>query len=112
MTIYDTICVLAKKKGVSIAQVERDCGFSPASLRKLQTGNPSADKILTLSRYFDVSTDYLYGKSSIESPAEQLMDDDFISLQRARQNMSKDEWDQAMKIIRAGFAYAFDDDKT
>ena len=37
------------------------------------------------------------------------MDRDFISLQRARQNMSGAEWDQAMKIFRAGFSFAFDD---
>ena len=111
MSMYDIISTLAKKKGVSIAQVERDCGFSPASLRKLHTGNPSAEKVLTLARYFDVSTDYLYGKSSIEKPAEQWMDDDFISLHRARQNMSQAEWRRAMDIIRAGFAEAFGDDE-
>ncbi len=109
MNLYEKICRLAERKGVSIAQVERDLGFSPASLRKLQVNKPSADKALALANYFGVSTDYLYGATPIEKPADQLLDNDFISLQRARQNMSKEEWKQAMDIIRAGFSSAFHD---
>ena len=63
-----------------------------------------------LAKYFDVSTDWLYGTSEIEKPADQVLDQDLISLQRARQNMSGAEWDQAMKIFRAGFSFAFQDE--
>lgn len=107
--MYETIVRLADRKGVSISRVERDLGFSPASLRKLHRNKPSADKVIALAKYFDVSTDYLYGNSDIEKPADKIMDRDFIALQRARQNMSGAEWDQAMKIFRAGFSFAFDD---
>lgn len=110
MDLYSKIQMLAERKHVSLAQVERDLGFSPASLRKLHINKPSADKIIALAMYFDVSTDYLYGRTEIEKPADELMDSDFVSLQRARQNMSGAEWDQAMKIFRAGFAFAFDDE--
>lgn len=110
MTMYERISLLASRKGVPIAQVERDLGFSPASLRKLNVNKPSADKVLSLAKYFDVSTDYLYGNTEIEKPADKVLDGDLISLQRARQNMSSADWDQAMKIFRAGFSYAFDDD--
>lgn len=111
MNMYETVRMLAERKGVPISQVERELGFSPSSLRKLNTSKPSADKVIALARYFGVSTDFLYGTSGIEKPAEQLMDGDFISLQRARQNMSSEEWKQAMDIIRAGFAAAFRDEK-
>ena len=110
MSMYDKVAALASRKGVSVAQVERDLGFSPASLRKMQTNSPSSEKVVALAHYFGVSTDYLYGDTEIEKPADLLMDDDFISLHRARQNMSDAEWDKAMKIIRAGFAYAFEDE--
>jgi len=111
MSMYELISNLAKRKNVSIAQVERDLGFSPASLRKLNTNKPSSEKVIALAQYFDVSTDYLYGNTDIEKPADQLMDTDFIALQRAKQNMTSDEWRRAMDIIRAGFAFAFDDEK-
>ena len=110
MSMYDKIAALAEKKGVSVAQVERDLGFSPASLRKMHTSNPSAERVIALAHYFGVSTDYLYGDTDIESPADRLMDDDFITLHRARQNMSPEEWKRAMDIIRAGFADAFGDE--
>lgn len=109
MSMYDKITKLAERRGVSIAQVERDLGFSAASLRKMNTNSPSSDKVVALAAYFGVSTDYLYGKTQIEKPADQIMDVDFISLQRARQNMSKEEWKQAMDIIRAGFSFAFEE---
>ncbi len=112
MNMYERVVRLAERKGVSIAQVERDLGFGAASLRKLQTSSPGAEKVVALADYFGVSTDYLYGKTEIEKPADEIMDRDFISLQRARQNMSGEEWAQAMKIIRAGFAAAFGDDDT
>ena len=109
MNMYDRIVMLASRKGVSIAQVERDLGFSPASLRKINSNKPSSDKVVALAKYFGVSTDFLYGNTEVEKPADQLLDSDFISLQRAKQNMSTEEWRQAMDIIRAGFAAAFKD---
>ena len=109
MNMYDKVTMLAKRKGVSIAQVERELGFSPASLRKMNTNNPSSEKVVALAKYFGVSTDFLYGNTEVEKPADQLLDSDFISLQRAKQNMSTEEWKQAMDIIRAGFAAAFKD---
>ena len=59
--MYDKVFALARKKGVSIAQVERDLGFSNASLRKMSTNNPSSEKVVALAHYFGVSTDYLMG---------------------------------------------------
>ena len=109
MNMYNRIVMLASRKGVSIAQVERDLGFSPASLRKINSNKPSSDKVVALAKYFGVSTDFLYGNTEVEKPADQLLDSDFISLQRAKQNMSTEEWRQAMDIIRAGFAAAFKD---
>ena len=109
MGMYERVAHLAEKNNITIAELERTLGYSSASLRKMKTNCPSADKVLAIAQYFGVSTDYLYGKTSIEKPADELMDGDFISLQRARQNMSNEEWERAMSIIRAGFASAFED---
>ena len=111
MNMYERVACLAERKKVSIAQVERDLGFSAGSLRKMNMNSPTSDKVRALAKYFSVSTDYLYGNTDIEKPADQILDVDMISLQRARQNMSSDEWEQAMKIIRAGFAAAFHDEE-
>lgn len=110
MEMYEKIRMLAERRGIPLTKVEQDLGFSPASLRKMQTSKPSADRVIALAKYFDVSTDFLYGTSEIEKPADRVLDHDLISLQRARQNMSGAEWDQAMKIFRAGFSFAFHDE--
>lgn len=109
MGMYERVVKLAQKNDITIAELERRLGLSNASLRKLNTNKPSADKINSIAKFFNVSTDYLYGNTEIEKPADQVMDVDFVSLQRARQNMSKEDWDKAMKIIRAGFSSAFED---
>ena len=109
MGMYERIAHLAAKNNTTIAELERALGYSSASIRKIKTNNPGADKVLAIAQYFGVSTDYLYGKTPIEKPADELMDSDFISLQRARQNMSSEEWERAMNIIRAGFSAAFED---
>lgn len=109
MGMYERVVKLAQKNDITIAELERRLGLSNASLRKLNINKPSADKINSIAKYFNVSTDYLYGNTEIEKPADQVMDVDFVSLQRARQNMSKEDWDKAMNIIRAGFSSAFED---
>ena len=104
---------LMKANGMTQAQLAQRIGSSVSSLSRYfsrQTDKLSCDHIIAMAKVFGVSTDYLYGNTEIEKPADQLMDRDFISLQRARQNMSGEEWAQAMKIIRAGFAAAFGDD--
>lgn len=109
MGMYERVVKLAQKNDITIAELERRLGLSNASLRKLNINKPSADKINSIAKFFNVSTDYLYGNTEIEKPADQVMDVDFVSLQRARQNMSKEDWDKAMNIIRAGFSSAFED---
>jgi len=50
---------LCKNKGVSINQMQRDCGFSSSTVYKWKDGNvsPNATAIDKMARYFNVSTD-------------------------------------------------------
>lgn len=106
---YQRIDDLCKQNGITIAELERRLGFGSSSIRKWTTMNPSANKLKAIADYFGVSTDYLYGRTDIQQNVDSVLDQDFLSLQRARQNMSASEWNQAMKIIRAGFSSAFQD---
>lgn len=63
MTIYDRIKELASAKHVSVAELERHLGFSNGSLYKWSKTSPSIDKVKTVADYFNVSTDYLLGRS-------------------------------------------------
>lgn len=63
MTIYDRIKELASARHISIAELERHLKFSNGSLYKWSKTSPSIDKVNEVANYFNVSTDYLLGRS-------------------------------------------------
>lgn len=107
--VYSRISQLCREKEISINKLEKDLGFGASSINKWYRSKPSADKVKAVADYFGVSMDYLYGRTDIQDVADDLIEGDLISLQRARQNMSPEDWGRAMKIFRAGFEDAFKD---
>nr|VNQ81261.1 repressor protein [Streptococcus pneumoniae] len=63
MTILDRIRSLTNDRKVTLAELERNLNFSNGSLRKWETSTPSGDKIEKIADYFNVSTDYLLGRT-------------------------------------------------
>lgn len=106
---YMRISQLCSERGITISDLEKTLKFGASSINKWKEHKPSADKVKAVADYFDVSMDYLYGRTDIQKVADEMMEPDLISLQRARQNMSKEDWGRAMSIFRAGFAEAFKD---
>lgn len=109
--LYTRIKELCDKKGITIAELERKLGFGNSSIKKWQNvSSPSIDKIVKIAGYFDVSIDYLLGRSDIESSMSGLMgDEDIISFQRARQKMTSRDREKMMQMLKLGFEYAFSD---
>lgn len=66
MAILEKVRILAAEKGVSLSQLERDCGFSRNSVIKWDKSMPSGDKLLRVAQYFGVSVDYLLGNEEEE----------------------------------------------
>lgn len=64
MSLFEKIQSLAKEKGLTIKQIERECGLANATIRRWETQNPSFDSVLKVSTYLQVSLDYLAGTSS------------------------------------------------
>lgn len=67
MMLFERIKFLANKQGKSINDVERDLKYSQNTLYRLKTTNPSAKKLEELADYFNVSTDYLLGRTDDQS---------------------------------------------
>ncbi|WP_334116028.1 helix-turn-helix domain-containing protein [Streptococcus parasuis] len=63
MGILDKIKALANEQALTLAELERKLDFSNGSLRKWDTSTPSSDKIEKVADYFNVSTDYLLGRT-------------------------------------------------
>lgn len=111
--VYERIKRLCTKKGITIAKLESDLGFGNASIKKWEKmSSPSIDKIVKVATYFDVSIDYLMGRSDIEiSMSELVGDEDIISFQRARERMSPKDREKMMAMLKLGFEYAFSDEE-
>ena len=111
--VYERIKRLCAKKGITIAKLESDLGFGNASIKKWENmSSPSIDKVVKVATYFDVSIDYLMGRSDIEiSMFELVGDEDIISFQRARERMSPKDREKMMAMLKLGFEYAFSDEE-
>lgn len=64
MSLLDRIKLLAATHQMTMAELERKLDFSNGSLRKWGSSMPSGDKIEKVADYFNVSTDYLLGRTN------------------------------------------------
>lgn len=111
--LYQRIKQLCSRKGITIAKLESDLGFGNSSIKKWEkSSSPSIDKIVKVATYFDVSIDYLMGRTDIESSMSEIIGDEYIiSFQRARQKMTPKDREKMMQMLKLGFEYAFSDEE-
>ena len=60
---FEKIKELAKKRGKSLGQVEEDLCYGRNTLYKIKNSTPNAERIAEIANYFNVSTDYLLGRT-------------------------------------------------
>ncbi len=72
---FDRIKELAKKQGLSINLLEEKLGYSRNTIYNLKNSKPSTERISEIADYFNVSTDYLLGRT--DNPA--IANDDTIA---------------------------------
>lgn len=60
---FDRIKNLAKKQGLSINLLEEKLGYSRNTIYNLKSSKPSAERLQEIADYFNVSTDYLLGRT-------------------------------------------------
>ncbi|HEL1676246.1 TPA: helix-turn-helix domain-containing protein [Streptococcus suis] len=54
---------LAKKRGISLAKLEENLGYSTNYFYTLKTKAPNSERLQEIADYFNVSTDYLLGRT-------------------------------------------------
>nr|DAD60987.1 MAG TPA: repressor protein [Caudoviricetes sp.]DAV09580.1 MAG TPA: repressor protein [Caudoviricetes sp.] len=64
---FERIKELAKKRSLSLNQVEEKLGYSKNTLYSLKRQKVSSDRLQEIADYFGVSTDYLLGRT--DNPA-------------------------------------------
>ncbi|MGM8212727.1 helix-turn-helix domain-containing protein [Virgibacillus sp. W0430] len=63
MSLVEKIKYLCEEKKISLAELERKTGISNGQIRKWDTSTPGIDKLKVIADFFDVSTDYLLGRT-------------------------------------------------
>ncbi|WP_242145854.1 MULTISPECIES: helix-turn-helix domain-containing protein [unclassified Bacillus cereus group] len=63
MSTFNRIKELADKKGISLSELAIQLNMGENSLYKWKTQKPTVDKLQKVADYFDVSTDYLLGRT-------------------------------------------------
>lgn len=66
------ITELREEKDISQRQLQKELGLSPSTITKWKTSNPSATTLQAVADYFDVSTDYLTGKTKYRNTEHML----------------------------------------
>lgn len=63
MITFERIKELAKQQGKSLNKIEEELGYGKNVLYRLKDSNPSTERLEELANYFDVSVDYLLGRT-------------------------------------------------
>ena len=102
---------LADKKKVTFAEIERNTGISNGQIRRWDSSSPKIENIQKVADYFDVSTDYLLGRSVIPSIKETTQEENLSSQIMFRMNTEglseievdelKDEVDRFLRFRRS-----------
>lgn len=80
MNIVDKIRTLCSERTITIAELERTLGLGAGTVSRWDARVPGVDKVQKVAEYFDVSTDYLLGRSDVPKWAS---NDDIIIFDQA-----------------------------
>ncbi|EGO8924086.1 helix-turn-helix transcriptional regulator [Enterococcus faecalis] len=89
MNTYEIIKDLAKEKGLSIRQLEINFGYSNGYIGSWKRQTPNSNELSRIADYFDVSVDYLLGRTEKKKYYD-LTDKDERSIQKQLQSLIDD----------------------
>lgn len=72
MTIFERVKELSEKQGKSLQRVSEELGFSSNYFYRMKNQQPTAEKLIKLADYFNVSVDYLLDRNEREELHQQL----------------------------------------
>ncbi|EID32010.1 DNA-binding helix-turn-helix protein [Streptococcus mitis SK579] len=102
---------LAKKRGIPLAKLEESLGYSTNYFYTLKTKTPNSDRLQEIADYFNVSTDYLLGRTDnpvIAGDTVTTPDGRIVDLSNLRERvvlfdgkpLSDDDVDKIAQIIK------------
>ena len=61
--LFEKIKELCQKRGISINSLEETLGYSRNTIYSIKSKKPNAERLQEIADYFNVSTDYLLGRT-------------------------------------------------
>lgn len=89
MAVFDRVKGLADSQKISILDLENKLGFGKNSLYRWKTSSPASDKLQKVADYFNVSTDYLLGRTEKKHYYD-LTEKDERNIQKELEKMIED----------------------
>lgn len=105
---FDRIKNLAKKQGLSINLLEEKLGYSRNTIYNLKSSKPSAERLQEIADYFNVSTDYLLGRTDnpnilIASTETENVTSQYAMIQRKAKSLSVSDQERLLQIMDLTF---------
>ncbi|MYN70468.1 helix-turn-helix domain-containing protein [Streptococcus suis] len=110
---FEKIKELCKKQGISLNQLEDKLGFSQNYIYSMKKGNPKVENLQKIADYFNVSTDYLLGRTDtpyIADGSSESLSEKGRALARKYDSASPTKQKYYDKIIAAMFEDDEEDD--
>ena len=119
---FEKIKELAKKRGKALGQVEEDLGYGRNTLYKIKNSTPNAERIAEIPNYFNVSTDYLLGRTDNPTIAKDDKANEYLgpaetelvaAFRNQTQNMTEEEkvrFNKAIESLMVTAKTLMDDD--
>lgn len=106
--VYVRIKKLCENNNTNIAALERDLELSNGVISKWKKATPNVETLRKVANYFNTSLDYLIGMTDIITPVKEIIaDENFRSIQRARETMDDEEEERMMQLLKLSFAKNF-----
>lgn len=108
MTLRDRIKELARQKGMSLPVLEAELGFGNGTIVKWDKASPNSEKLAKVADYFNVSTDYLLGRTE-KGISDDAPDEEYVILSRKAKELTPEQRRQLLDIAKVMFKEEFKD---
>ena len=111
MSIVDRVKVLANGKSLTLAELERKLNFSNSSIRRWNERTPGIDKVQKVADYFDVSTDYLLGRTDLPKETDNSQMAKQVMMRMDTEGLSSSEIDEIEQEMERFFSWRIEEIK-
>lgn len=87
MTVFDRVKKLSEKQKISIVELEEKLGFGRNSLYSWKKKTPNGDSLKKVADFFNVSTDYLLGRSEDKTISSNIDDEMYIAFRKNEERL-------------------------